>query len=112
MNEEMRTRIVESVKRGVALLDEKVPDWRSKIDLATLDMNDTDHCVVGQVTGDFFYTGMKRLFPATTPSTNWAAATEHGFYIPDDKVADTTEQHEALRDEWRKVIGSGQQGGT
>jgi hypothetical protein len=29
-------------------LDEQYPDWAKQIDIATLNMNDSSHCVIGQ----------------------------------------------------------------
>jgi hypothetical protein len=37
------------VARGVALLDERVPDWRAHIDLELLDMGNSSRCVLGQL---------------------------------------------------------------
>lgn len=39
----------EYVTAGVALLDEKMPGWRSQIDWITLDIWSTDHCIIGQL---------------------------------------------------------------
>jgi hypothetical protein len=39
------------VARGVELLDAQVPDWRSRIDVDHLDMNDPTNCVLGQLFG-------------------------------------------------------------
>lgn len=45
--------VVSRIPEGVALLDDVVPDWASKVDLATLSMSDYNTCVLGQVFGDY-----------------------------------------------------------
>ncbi len=37
------------VARGAALLDEKIPGWAERIDLARLQMNSCHDCVIGQL---------------------------------------------------------------
>lgn len=44
----------EDVKRGMALLDEKRPDWRKYVELAALDMNEPAQCILGQVYGNYY----------------------------------------------------------
>lgn len=39
----------DAVQRGIAKLDEHVPDWRGRIRLDYLDMGDPESCIVGQV---------------------------------------------------------------
>lgn len=41
--------IRERVERGAAWLDETKPGWRSLIDQFTLDLDDAEYCVLGQV---------------------------------------------------------------
>ncbi len=43
----------ENVLRGVALLDEKVPDWRERIDKSRLSMRNMNRCILGQIFGHF-----------------------------------------------------------
>lgn len=50
----------EDVKRGMALLDERKPDWRKYVKLATLDMNEPAQCILGQVYGNY-YDGIDEL---------------------------------------------------
>lgn len=38
-----------SVEKGVAWLDEKRPDWLSHLDLESLALDDSRHCVLGQL---------------------------------------------------------------
>jgi hypothetical protein len=41
--------VAERVARGAALLDEKVPGWAERIDLAELDLSSCWRCVLGQL---------------------------------------------------------------
>lgn len=43
----------ERVAAGIALLDERAPDWRSRINLETLDIRSGGYCTLAQVFGDF-----------------------------------------------------------
>lgn len=42
------------VDAGAALLDTLLPGWAHDIDLALLDMECSDHCVLGQLYGSFY----------------------------------------------------------
>lgn len=44
-----------AVQKGVAWLDEKYPDWVTKIVGETLDLSSTDYCICGQMFGDYAY---------------------------------------------------------
>jgi hypothetical protein len=45
---------LERAKQGAALLDEVAdPDWREQLDLATLNMQNCEECVLGQLYGDY-----------------------------------------------------------
>jgi len=46
---EVHDNIERSVKRGVRLLDRKVPDWREEIVTGELDMASGQACILGQV---------------------------------------------------------------
>lgn len=41
------------VARGIALLDDRMPGWRQRIDLDLLDMSSCDFCILGQLFGDY-----------------------------------------------------------
>jgi hypothetical protein len=43
------SNVAERVSAGIALLDEKAPGWRDKINLATLNIRNTRECILGQV---------------------------------------------------------------
>lgn len=43
-----------AVKRGVKWLDANVPNWRARIDVASLDLQFPCKCVLGQLDGNFY----------------------------------------------------------
>ena len=45
--------INERVTRGAAILDQKKPGWEREIDLASLELSDSCHCVLGQIYGHY-----------------------------------------------------------
>jgi hypothetical protein len=52
--------IPEEVKAGMALLDERVPEWRKKVNPSSLNMSSCFSCILGQVFGRYSY-GVKEL---------------------------------------------------
>lgn len=76
--------MIEQVIKGAAVLDEKVPGWRDKIDPDTLDLESLEDCVLGQLFpleesermdyGTAWGKGMKTLFP------NYLDTNEHIEY--------------------------------
>lgn len=42
-----------AIDKGIALLDERVPTWCTKMQLDHLDLKSPDSCVLGQVYGSF-----------------------------------------------------------
>jgi hypothetical protein len=44
-----KQKMMVAVERGAALLDERVPDWRDRIDRDLLDMTNASRCVLGMV---------------------------------------------------------------
>ncbi len=54
----MSAAIARRVARGAALLDEKRPGWDARIDLAGLDLEDCELCVVGQLFGPGYGRGL------------------------------------------------------
>jgi hypothetical protein len=92
------------VARGVALLDETVPDWRQRIDVETLDMTDGTQCVVGQVFAAAYWYGLGRLGldEGSWDSHDYGFITEVAYEdYPDRMDVDATA---ALRDLWIQAI--------
>jgi len=85
-----------AVKKGIFLLDEKVPGWREKIDVAELDMTSPCHCILGQVTGDYF-------LACEDLSLEQAEAVELGFDCSHASVAQASAgecEHDPLQALW------------
>ena len=51
----MAETITAGVRRGAALLDRKLPGWHTRINLNTLDLNDCEACILGQLYGKYSY---------------------------------------------------------
>jgi hypothetical protein len=85
------------VARGVALLDAQVPDWRSRIDVESLDLR-TPSCILGQLYGSYV-DGHIALGLGPLPPLHGRAV---GFFEFSDKEA-AAECEKC----WRKAIASG-----
>ena len=69
--------INERVAKGAAILDAKKPGWERQIDIASLQLADSCHCVLGQLYGHYFdgLDAIKLLHdPALIPGTSGAGA--------------------------------------
>ncbi len=109
--------IDERVLAGAALLDEAVPGWANRINLAWFDLSNGDRCVLGQVYGD-----------AWADDDDWFGGTgygrgcyrlglkfavekqEVGFLWRDDPDPDGDEDRDLdrLEQDWRLVIAERQ----
>ena len=89
------TAVAESVARGAALLDEKLPGWDERIDLADLQLASCYRCVLGQLFA-------RSPIPAGTCSPYglgiWVLGIRGSRYGFDGDDADQ------LNAEWRRVI--------
>ena len=89
------------VERGATLLDAEQPGWCKRIDLVTLDMGDTEQCVLGQMYGHYS-DGVDALGLGLSEYAGvYTDAAEHGFdhaYFPDDG------EHDRLLPLWREAI--------
>lgn len=87
------------VRRGVALLDEKVPGWHNRIDVATLELGDTRCCVVGQLMPETsFWTLCYSDWLGLHGRTEFEA---HGF---DVEAYSRWSEFDALTRLWRFVV--------
>lgn len=94
-------QIRERVERGVALLDEHVPDWWQRLDTDILDIGDGSVCVLGQVyatEGDCcgWCNGTAELQDAV-PGFRTETAWQWGFDIGPDG------RKNAVEDIWREI---------
>lgn len=91
----------DQVKKGAALLDKEVPDWRGRIDTFKLDIESWTQCVLGQVFGAYDE-GLDQLTRtrvlAGIDTSAWQGrcdfAVEHGFNTREDQGSG------ALTDAW------------
>lgn len=97
-----RPTIEERVTAGVALLDAKGPaDWRSRINLNILDLDDAYNCILGQLYGEFIQ-GAKHLGIGGAGGRLDASAA-FGFYTP-YSGADWATEYFALTVAWMSVL--------
>lgn len=96
--------MADRVQRGVALLDQRVPDWRERIDVERLDMAVSAHCVLGQLNG-----GHRTPTPYTAGldalGLDYQGGEEHGFELHGrGERADYLLAYVALRYLWVAAI--------
>lgn len=87
------------VARGIALMDEKWPDWATEIDLEKLDIENGGHCVTAQYAaaqGEERGWGIGRRLLGL----DMDAYTENGFRTYDEDCND----YPVLNDLWRTEI--------
>jgi hypothetical protein len=95
----------ECVQRGIKLLDEKCPSWRTRINLNNLNM--VANCILVQVFGDY-KRGLMELGLAISRGNNapdWSDAFEtekYGFTIADCPW--DARKWNALTDEWKRQL--------
>lgn len=92
----------ERIDRGAALLDEKVPNWFTKINPAILDVDSFSLCPICQSTGLSFWDGVKELGIGVSDGR----ASEYGFY-PSESLEDSKEAEalsKAKTDYWLELI--------
>lgn len=68
--------VIERVERGATLLDEHVPGWYARVDLATLDVAHPCACVLGQLFGNYYAAAALNLVDHDT-----LVAVSHGFDV-------------------------------
>jgi hypothetical protein len=100
----MNITLIESqVEKGVALLDEKVPGWETRVDPDALHMWNMRHCVLGQLFQDYMI-GLREL------GLSDESAVEYGFdrrtSLLEDSIEEINESWAALDSSWRSVIRS------
>lgn len=97
------------VERGAALLDERAPDWRTKVgDLSTLNLSSGTDDILGRVFGSYFH-GLAALGYGTSQDYDLRHAFEHGFtdILATDDVDD---EYTELTACWQRYLTGGVQG--
>lgn len=85
------TGVAERVARGAAFLDGDRPGWHTTIDLDALDMAHQQHCILGQVYGQY------RFAPTRADENAALGFKAAGFDVRDADNA-------ALAIEWRRIV--------
>lgn len=91
------------VNRGAALLDEKRPGWWKSVDLARLDLNHCERCVLGQLFGDY-KEGRSALCLLSGLSNSVKWSFDCGFTLVGPDVDCGDEEMEKLTQAWTKLI--------
>jgi hypothetical protein len=116
------------VAKGIALLDEKFPDWAGLINLDTLSLSSTSDCVTAQLAhakgkGSTYFTGMEML-GLTQGIGDVGSYTQHGFNVetadrdelpPDYELPlayDPYEGYKLLNQIWKREIKARQLAAT
>lgn len=97
----------QQITAGMTLLDEKMPGWIARVNVDTLDLNDSTHCVVGQLTGDFSSEQAMSAFDWATTDHKWREGQLLGFVLPGVVRASANDVESAyaqLTHEWREAI--------
>lgn len=91
----MTPTMSERIQRGIALLDERVPDWRTRVSARRLNTNSPWDCILGQLFGTYS-TGLSNLgLGSVYPYTIGKA---YGFDI------ENGEEYADLTAAWREVL--------
>lgn len=106
-------RYARAAHRGARWLDERMPGWEHQINIGTLDLGDSDLCVLGQLGNvlapgaDFetvvlFSDGCRYpQLKALEGMKKNSDVVRHGFDVDDDDTLDT---YEILSTVWREEI--------
>lgn len=101
-----------AAERGAAWLDEKCPDWVSKINTDLLDLAKPDLCILGQTANclvgpakltDFTGGGYWRVMDSLRLGPFSAWQRQHGFDVPHNQF-DSGPQYEMLTIAWKQLI--------
>lgn len=96
--------VQERVLAGAAALDRlSLTDWVDRIDLDTLDVDNVESCVLGQLYGRY-WRAVRVLSQADGVASNWSAHTEwarcHGF----DVILNGRDHWGDLQQAWYQLI--------
>lgn len=98
-----QARIRGAVRNGVALLDARMPDWYTHIDLDILQMQFGCNCVLGQLHRGHYALGTSRLRLGAT-AYNPDAYVYMGMAVDLGFHARNHAEWDALTEEWTRVI--------
>lgn len=87
------------IARGAALLDEKVPGWRNKVNTGTLKMINGTTCLACQACGTYYLDACKRILHVEP----YTEAAEHGLTLPQEDVTKDVSWNQ-LTKEWVEYL--------
>lgn len=96
-----RESLATRVRRGVALLDEKVPGWHQRIDVETLDVNLCSKCVLGQLFRGNYDLGLSVVFEGNFYRVTDFLDSDFGF---DGYSLERTRENAHLTRLWQFVV--------
>lgn len=104
-NPTYEAQVAEAVELGAKLLDENLPGWYSRIDLADLDIESPDWCILGQLYPSY-KEGVNRLSSALSSLFN---PSKYGFdvspyYEREDMGIKLPDALQMLEDAWTELI--------
>src|SRR4051794_6042993 len=100
MEKKYLSKLRRRVRRGARLLDEKVPDWPSRIDPELLDMSSPNSCIVGQTfasSENSYNVGLTQLGLDAVNDGDVVHGFEHGHGITSHTVG---EEYSVLAELW------------
>lgn len=90
----------ERVRKGAALLDERVPGWADRVDRLRLAVSDGYACVLAQVSGRHYVHGLRLL------SLSYADGPMYGFASNGDTPKQADEDFRLLTECWHAEISA------
>lgn len=88
------------VLRGAALLDTYKRNWWLEVSLETLDMNDPENCILGQLFGNYIAPEIHQKMPPLAGQGN----RDFGFNVHIDPFGEADERYTDLDNEWHEII--------
>lgn len=100
-------KVSDKIRRGMSLLDEKVPGWRERIDLDTLDMH--HNCILKQLFGNYreglAKLGLGHKWAEGIVQSDGYAVSEYGFTILCDDDVPIQRRFVDLTARWKRQLG-------
>jgi hypothetical protein len=101
-------KVRERVRRGAEYLDDMDPGWHRRVDADTLELEDGQHCVLGQLHGDFrLGLGRSHVLTLSSAPRSSLSPVAYGFKCVEG-VSDEWEarDYELLTQAWRAAVRS------
>jgi hypothetical protein len=88
---------VKAIVAGAELLDDRCPEWYSRIHLPSLNMADPDECLLAQLYGDYC-DGVNALSLAGDTDVHY------GFFATPGSAEESDDQYAVLTRLWHELI--------